>query len=152
MSKMIQINEVDVTDQSVEYICFGLGSCIGLFVYDRPAKLSGAAHIPLPTSQESGTGGLLDAGKMISQLIDQFKSKGSTLKALSAKLTGGSELFQASQPIGAKNIQTVLKLLTQNGIYIAATDLGGSISRTARFNSSTYELKISTSLKNQYSI
>lgn len=152
MSKMIQINEVDVTDQAVEYICFGLGSCIGLFVYERLSKLSGAAHIPLATAQDSEGGQLMDAERMVEQLIQQFKSKGSSLVALNAKLAGGSELFPTSKPVGSKNIRTVMDLLIKNGIRVAATDLGGNISRTARFNSSTYELKISTSLKNQYSI
>lgn len=152
MSRMIQINEVDVTDQAVEYICFGLGSCIGLFMYDRPARLSGAAHIPLPASSGNKEGNFLDANDMVNRLVDQFRSRGSSLQTLSAKLTGGADLFKASKPIGTDNIKTVVELLINKGVYIAASDLGGNISRTARFNSQTYELKISTSLKKQYSI
>ncbi len=131
MSRMIQINEVDVTDETIEYTCFGLGSCIGLFVTDRVRGISGAAHIPLPDN-EGDIDSLQDATRLVRLLLKGFEIKGSDLKTLRAKVTGGSTIYNSADGIGSKNISAVMSLLVENRIYVAATDVGGNVSRTAR--------------------
>ena len=149
ISKMLHINEVDVTPHPVMYTCYGLGSCIGLFISDRQYKLSGGAHIPLPKSM--GDGSLHDAPMMISRLLQSFINLGSDLSCLRAKITGGARVFETSQDIGTQNADAVFQQLVSNRIFVAACDVGGSISRTARFNSITGELQVST-LHKIYSI
>lgn len=146
--RMLNINEVDVTNEPVEYTCYGLGSCIGLFVMDRMKGLSGGAHIPLPTSE---AGSFLGAKGMINDLLDAFVAEGSDLNTLRAKITGGAQVYESSS-VGEQNAKVVLQHLVERKIYVAAADVGGKISRTARFNSSTGELEISTSEQKKYSI
>ncbi len=157
MSKTILINEVDVSDTNIEYTCFGLGSCIGLFVTDRLKGINGAAHIPLPQS-DGPDGDLQDAGRLIRLLLKGFELKGSDLQTLRAKIAGGSSIYNNGENesrllrVGEKNIETVIRLLVENKIYVAAIDVGGTMSRTARYDSSTGNLHIRTSEKKNYII
>lgn len=148
--KVLHMNDFDVSEKPLIYTCYGLGSCIGLFLTDRRLNLSGGAHIPIPFSL--GGGGFLDASHMIEELMNRFVYMGSDLGNLRAKLTGGAQVYVSSISIGHQNTQVVMSQLIQKRIFIAASDVGGSISRTARFNTLTGELEISTSEKKTYSI
>lgn len=148
IEKVLHINQTFATDKSAHYVCFGLGSCIGLFLVDRKKGLSGGAHILLPSN---GEGEFRDASDMIETLLTQLSGLGSTLQGLRAKVTGGAQIFDGTR-IGARNSEAVLKQLVERKIYVAAQDIGGRASRTARFTSLTGELKISTSEQKQYII
>jgi chemotaxis protein CheD len=148
--RMLNINEMDVSDESVVFTCYGLGSCIGLFMTDRTKGLSGGVHIPLP--QATGTSELKDATSLINELLNKFRTKGSDLNTLRAKVAGGAQVYGSHSEIGFQNTETVLKELTDRKVYIAATDVGGTVSRTARYHSQSGELEISTSEQKKYSI
>ena len=148
--RTLNINDVDVTDKPVLYTCYGLGSCIGLFVTDRLKRLAGGAHIPLPSTLESGE--FLGATRLINELLGSLALLGSDLSCLRAKVTGGARVYESSFDIGEQNARMILQKLIDLRVFIAAKDLGGKVSRTARFNSETGELKISTSEQKTYSI
>jgi chemotaxis protein CheD len=147
---VLNINDTDVTPHPVVYICYGLGSCIGLFLTDRTMGLTAGAHIPLPTYSYSGA--FLGANQIIDQLLTSLAQQGSDLNCLRAKITGGAQMFESSSDIGARNAEAVLNQLVAKKIFIAATDFGGKISRTARFNSITGKLEITTSEQKMYFI
>ena len=148
--RMLNINEVEVSSSPVVYTCYGLGSCIGLFVTDPLKKLSGGAHIPLPGP--SSAGNFQGASSMIEELLNTFTKLGSDMNCLRAKITGGSRVYESSPLIGEQNTHAVLQHLIDRRIFIAATDVGGRVSRTVRFNSVTQELRISTSEQKMYCI
>jgi chemotaxis protein CheD len=147
--QVLQINETDASRKPVRYVCFGLGSCIGLFIVDKLNGVSGGAHIPLP-SELNGT--FQGAPAMIGKLLSQLAEQGSDLAFLRAKLAGGARVFDGSLDVGSKNIDAVLQQLAERRIFVAAKDVGGRVSRTARFSSSTGELEISTSEQKKYTI
>ncbi|SKC54300.1 chemotaxis protein CheD [Ohtaekwangia koreensis] len=150
MSHILNINDIAVSAKPVELVCFGLGSCIGLFVTDRIKKVSGGVHIPLP----GGTTGIdmKGADELLEQMLQKVQSKGGNLNRLRAKVTGGSSILSHENAIGEQNALSVVQLLQARKIYIAATDLGGNVSRSVRFNSVTQELIISTSTHEFYKI
>jgi chemotaxis protein CheD len=137
----LDINQTDVTEEAVLYTCYGLGSCIALFLNDRMTGLAGGAHIPI-----SGDtfGDLRSAKELLEELLSKFRVRGSQLKCLRAKLAGGAQLFDGSIEIGKDNVSAVHRELLSRGIYLAGADLGGTIPRTARFNTRTGELVVST--------
>ena len=48
---MVGLGEVKTTQDSEKVLtCLGLGSCIGVGMYDPVAKVAGMAHIVLPNS------------------------------------------------------------------------------------------------------
>lgn len=51
------IGEMKVVHNPHQLIIVGLGSCIGLSLYDRIAKVGGMAHIMLPEGNNNGNNG-----------------------------------------------------------------------------------------------
>jgi chemotaxis protein CheD len=154
MEYTLNIGDVVTSSRKAIYTCLGLGSCIGLFVQDRSAGLSGGAHIFLPgTEQESsGCTKFYNVHSAIQEIRRQLKQQGSTLEALRAKVTGGANVINFNFGTGARNAESVLKALVEHRIYIATVDVGGVHSRTARFESETGLLTVKIPQTNQYRI
>jgi chemotaxis protein CheD len=153
----LNIGDLVVSDQSnVTYTCFGLGSCIGLFLHDRTTGISGGAHIMLPETLQTSTtfGKYYSVKSSVEELLSQFKSKGSTLLNLRAKLTGGANILSAgsSYSTGVRNAEGVLKYLIQNNVFIAASDTGGLLCRTAKYNCQSGEMLVRNPISKEYKI
>jgi len=151
----LQIGDVVTSSGNVCYSCVGLGSCIGLFIHDRTNTLSAGAHILLPENEKGPTNDpskCYNVTSALQQILVQLKSKGSSLESLRAKITGGANVLRVNTFIGLRNIESVIRQLTENKIYIAASDVGGVYSRTARFESSTGLLTVRMSELNEYKI
>jgi chemotaxis protein CheD len=138
-TKTLTINQTDVTEEAVIYTCFGIGSCIALFLNDRMTGLAGGAHIPLA---HEGTGAFLSVTALLDELMSKFQSKGSDLNVLRAKLAGGAQVFESTMSIGAQNIKAIRQELVERKIFVAAEDVGGRLPRTARFNTRTGDLVV----------
>jgi chemotaxis protein CheD len=131
-------------------ICVGLGSCIAVFVTDRIKKVSGGAHIPLPNGES--TAELKSAGEIIDELLHKLQRKGGDVNRLRAKIAGGANVLDHTIDIGEQNASSIMELLRARKIYIAGSDLGGTVCRSVHFNSVTQELTVSTSEQNKYVI
>jgi chemotaxis protein CheD len=112
-----------------------LGSCVGVFLYERRLKLSGLAHIVLPDSmgRQQSLGKYADTAipETIRQMIELA---GCNRLSLTAKVAGGANMFlhvtsTNSQPIGEQNILAVEKVLARGGIPILGRHLGGTFGR-----------------------
>ncbi|RPF55972.1 chemotaxis protein CheD [Aquisalibacillus elongatus] len=133
----------------------GLGSCVGLVIYDDITYTAGMVHIMLPESSlarntEFNPGKFADTG--ISELIEQLIKQGAKRRVFKAKMAGGSQMFNLSSQnekmnIGQKNVNAIEERLEQLSIPIIAKDIGGSSGRTIEFDTSTFELKIRTVYK-----
>lgn len=150
--KTLNINEVDVAYNPVVYQCYGLGSCIGLFITDRIKKISGGAHIPLALPSSSSENQFRGVSEMVNELLFSLKNLGSDLNTLRAKLAGGAKVYKSSFNIGEENLNTVVEYLVQKKIFIAASHLGGAVARTVQFNGGTGELRITTPDRKMYYI
>ena len=139
----LNIGDLRVTQgKPVTYACLGLGSCIGVFLQDRTIGLSGGAHIQLPHDWSQADGKFYDVKSAIAELLSRFKGSGSSLKNLRAKITGGANVTVAGSQTGLQNIERVMEELNEHRVYIAAMDVGGKQSRSARFNSQTGVLTV----------
>ncbi len=150
IQKVLLINDVDVSNEPRIYTCYGLGSCVGLFIEDRKNKICGGTHIPLPKRIEGCE--LEDAATLIASMLNQFTEKGSDLLTLRAKLAGGALLYSNSIDIGAQNVKTVLTNLIQKKVFIVAMDVGGRLARTVSYNSVSGELLVTNSNRSKLSI
>lgn len=135
----LNIGDVMTSKRNATYACFGLGSCVGLFLQDRITGISGGAHILLPGNDEGpeGSGKFYNVTAALNELLKQFQLQGSNLQALRAKITGGANVIGVNMQTGERNASTLVKQLTDRKIYIAAMDVGGNQSRTARFEGHT---------------
>lgn len=118
----------------------GLGSCVGIVLYDPVTKVSGLAHIMLPDSTKvrnnSNLAKFADTG--IDVLIQQMLLKGAVKDRLVAKIAGGAQMFALDAQsdmlrVGDRNIEAVKQKLARLGIRIIAEDTGNSYGRTIEF-------------------
>lgn len=122
----------------------GLGSCVGIALYDKATKVTGLAHIMLPDSKRitrnSNIAKFADTG--IDETIRQMESLGANRRRLVAKIAGGADMFNLSSSttngsfrVGESNIIAVKEKLAQLGIPILAEDVGLNYGRTVIIDS-----------------
>jgi chemotaxis protein CheD len=146
---VLNIGEVKADRAGSSIVCYGLGSCIGLFLYDRVNKVGGGAHIFLPGADDTGSTHF--AEHAFEALLQEMVSIGADLNYLRAKIIGGANLFKSQINVGARNAKSVRDLLIKKRIFIASEQTGGEYSRTGRFQLSDGSLVVTAENK-QYQI
>lgn len=130
----------------------GLGSCVGLTLFDERAKIAGMAHIMLPDSSIAN-GNSFNLAKFadtaIPELIYRMKKAGAEQRRFTAKMAGGAQMFMFSAQtdmmrIGPRNVETSKEILKKLGIPLISEDTGANYGRTIDFNSATGILHISS--------
>ncbi len=130
----------------------GLGSCVGVVLYDEWTGVAGMAHIMLPSSslcREKTPNVAKYADTAIPYLLDEMVKKGAKMHSIKAKIAGGAEMFNFSTEsnvmrIGPRNVEAVKKKLQELNIPIVAEDVGGKSGRTIEFDPKTKKLHIRT--------
>ena len=128
----------------------GLGSCVGITLYDKTQKIGGLAHVMLPTYKGfEGQKIAKFADSAIIELVKQLTRIGASRNMLVAKLAGGAHMFGNTQSndmlkIGERNAAASVAILKQLGIPIHANDTGGTHGRTIELYMDTGALKIKT--------
>lgn len=136
----------------------GLGSCVGVVVYDVRRGLSGLVHVMLPSAPARGTDRptkYADLG--VNWLIKELCNAGASQSQLRAKIAGGAQMFsnQLSSDVfrvGPRNVEAVKEVLGNQRIPIIAEDTGGHIGRTIEFEAETETLWVRTAFQGLYSI
>jgi chemotaxis protein CheD len=130
----------------------GLGSCVGVVLYDATNKIAGMAHVMLPDSSLA-KGSDFNIGKYadtaIPQLIKEMENAGASVRNLVAKLAGGAQMFSFlsgndTMRIGPRNVEACKIKLQEAGIRIVAEDTGGNCGRTIEMDAETGILQIRT--------
>jgi chemotaxis protein CheD len=118
-----------------------LGSCAGVVLYDRVAKLGGVAHIVLPDSRGSREHPGKYADTAIPALIDDLErlAQRKVRSRITAKIFGGASMFQStpSIEIGRMNRQAVEQILSNLGVPVVGCDMGGDSGRRLTFHTLT---------------
>ncbi|MDE3838541.1 chemotaxis protein CheD [Bacillus methanolicus] len=130
----------------------GLGSCVGVVIYDQVKEIAGLAHVMLPDSSLAKAGTINRAkyaDTAIKELVSLLVKGGARQMALKAKIAGGAQMFQFAAAndmmrIGPRNVEAVKRELAALKIVIVAEDVGGNNGRTIEFNPKTCELTIRT--------
>ena len=118
-------------------ISYGLGSCVGIALYDPQTKVGGLAHIMLPDSTQARAtdNSAKFADTALPVLLDQVIALGGSRNRLTAKIAGGSQMFSFAQAtdvmrIGDRNVESVRSVLKAMSIRLVAEDVGGNYGRT----------------------
>lgn len=151
MSELIKVGMADLN------VCcppnglttLGLGSCVGIVLYDPVSRVAGMAHIMLPDSTKilnnENKAKFADTG--IDLMISNMKKLGANTNRLVAKIAGGAQMFSFSNNnemmrIGDRNVEATKLKLAQLGIPIIAEDTGANYGRTIEFYPQTGILKV----------
>lgn len=130
----------------------GLGSCVGIVIYDQLQEIAGMVHIMLPDSSLARNGQLNEAKYAdtgIKKIIEDLLKQGARRYSLKAKIAGGAQMFTFASTsdimrIGPRNVEAVKKELAKNRIPIIGEDVGGSSGRTIEFDPKSAILNIRT--------
>lgn len=153
MGKIIQVGMADLKCATApdKLLTAGLGSCIGICVFDKNVRKGALAHIMLPSSElaKNNLNKAKFADTAIVLLIEELEKMGCNKNRLQAKYAGGSQMFKFSgesdiMKIGQRNAQAVEENLLKHGIKILAKDTGGNYGRTITFDPATGDLLVRT--------
>lgn len=153
MSTMVKVGMADlkVVSYPDSLTTLGLGSCIGICLYDPVTRVTGMAHIMLPNSMaiKKNENAAKFADTAIHKLIADMEAKGGKRARFFAKIAGGAQMFSfASQndsmKIGERNAEAVRSILKSFSIPIKADETGGNFGRTIEFYSENGKLLIKT--------
>ena len=151
MSEVIKVGMADLNicrDPDI-ITTLGLGSCIGIALYDPSTKIGGLAHIMLPDSTKirnnSNRSKFVDSG--MEDMLKQLEEVGGSRRRLIAKLAGGAKMFDFADEnentsIGYQNVQAAKKILEELRIPLVAEDTGENYGRTIVFDPETNALEI----------
>ncbi|KUK13932.1 MAG: putative chemoreceptor glutamine deamidase CheD [bacterium 42_11] len=129
----------------------GLGSCVGVALYDKVAKIGGLAHIMLPDSKQArgGQNPAKFADTAIPLLIEKMERAGASRIRIVAKIAGGAQMFSFSDKnlqlsIGKRNVEAVKLVLAEEKIPLVAEDTGGNFGRSVELHTDTGKFVIRT--------
>ncbi|SDC62428.1 chemotaxis protein CheD [Terribacillus halophilus] len=130
----------------------GLGSCVGVVIYDKQKRVAGMAHVMLPDSnlaKQAQMNRNKYADTAMDDLIANLVRQGASNNRFKAKLAGGAQMFSfmstdEKMRIGPRNIEAVEQKLREYRIPIESKDVGGTNGRTIEFDTETCGLKIKT--------
>lgn len=151
----VGIADMDVVTSPQLIRTVGLGSCVGVVVYDSRIETAALAHVMLPDSSLV-KGRLANPAKFadtaIRGLVERLKQRGSTGTGLKAKMSGGAQMFKLASlneitRIGPRNIEEIERQLMYFRIDLVAADVGGNSGRTIDFDPESETLYIHTVYK-----
>lgn len=143
--------DLNVTKAPHQLTTLGLGSCVGITLYDGVNKVAGLAHIMLPSSKEiknnQNKAKFADTG--IEELINLMTKIGADKNNLVAKIAGGSQMFNFNSNnqmlrIGERNVLATKEKLKELNIKIISEDTGGNFGRTIILDSTDGSLYVRT--------
>ena len=133
----VGIAELKVGGQPERLITLGLGSCVGVTLYDPVTRVGGLLHIMLPDSTQFSNvtkpAKFADLG--IPLLVLEIRRNGGRISNLQAKMVGGAQMFSGMNDnfvlnIGKRNVIMARQTLKSLGIKILAEEVGGNRGRT----------------------
>ncbi len=153
---MVEVTKVGMADLKVSchpsvLTTLGLGSCVGIALYDSRKKIVGLAHIMLPSSKiataNNNRAKFADTG--IVDLVNEMEVLGADRKYIVAKIAGGAQMFafssaNESMKIGLRNAEATRAILAELNIPIKGDDTGGNFGRTIEISSEDGRLMVKT--------
>lgn len=136
-SIIVGMADLNTIKGSGKLVTLGLGSCVGIALYDPVVKVAGLAHAMLPNSKEiqnnTNIAKFVDLATI--KLTKDMILKGAKQDRIVAKIAGGAQMFafsstQENMRIGDRNVEATENMLRRLGIKILAKDVGKTFGRT----------------------
>lgn len=142
----VGIADYEVTADDTALTTAGLGSCVGVSLYDDETNTAGLVHVMLPVAEEMNRrkpAKFANTGTEL--LIAEMEAIGATKQNMEAKIAGGSRMLDAPQiatGIGDRNVRQVKLTLEEHGIPLIGEDVGGDYGRSIRLEPATGTLVV----------
>lgn len=141
----VTIGELAATsDAATTLAIHGLGSCVGVSLWDPRTRAGALAHFMLPAGAADHPPAKFIASGL-PRLIAAFTQAGGSIRRAQVKAAGGAAVLAlgtGTTDIGQRNITTLRAALTTLGLSLDAEDLGGSHARTIELSIATGHLSV----------
>jgi chemotaxis protein CheD len=128
---------------------YGLGSCVGVVLYDAGARVGGLVHVVLPAGQLSRdrSNPARFAETAVPHLVGKMVRSGAVRGRIKARLVGGASMFASLTPAGAvqmgqRNLNACRTALQKVSVPVEAEAVGGEIGRSLWFDVATGALTV----------
>ena len=155
MSETIRVGMADykICRSPQKISTLGLGSCLGVVLYDESSGVCGMAHVMLPDStripsQQHNRFKFMDT--CLSDMYEELTRKnGIPASKLKAKIAGGAKMFahrstNSMLNVGQQNVDKAKEMLAAWRIPIRGEDTGDTYGRTITFDPESSQLHIKT--------
>ena len=137
----VKVGEVKVGTGNTVLFAIGLGSCVGVALYDARARVGGLAHVMLPhpsSSRRPAPPGRF-ASTAIELLISEMQLAGAARRRMYARMVGGAAMFENlmtddGPALGERNVESVRGALKAAGVPLKGEEVGGNHGRTVHFH------------------
>ncbi len=153
MAELIKVGMADykVGCNPASLISYGLGSCVGIALFDTVAKVGGLAHIMLPDSTQARAADnpAKFADTALPLMLSEIIKLGAVKSRITAKIAGGAQMFTFTNTtdimrVGERNAEAVRLVLKKLDIRLLAEDTGGNYGRTVELKLDTGIFRVKT--------
>ena len=148
---VVGVGEMAVSNKARTILTtYGLGSCVGVLVYDPFIRVAGLLHLILPDSRSSAEKAAAQPAMFADTGLPLFFEALSALKAELSRvriyLAGGASVLNGHDPfrIGERNAQAAINWLRDHGLKIHQEHLGGTVNRTVHLEIDTGLVSLKT--------
>jgi chemotaxis protein CheD len=145
----VGVGDMKVTADTQETLAtYGLGSCIGVAIWDPVCHVGGLLHFMLPESQsdpeKARQNPSLYADTGIPILFKSAYKLGADKRRLLVRVAGGAQVLDGESVfnIGKRNYLALKKIFWKAGVMIHAEEVGGTVSRTLRLEVGSGKLQL----------
>ena len=148
---IIGIADMSVCRDPDTITTLGLGSCVGIVLYDPTKRIGGMVHVMLPTisgvASTENVAKFADSGVLA--LMTRMTRSGAQHGQLIAKIAGGAHMFSKTtssdiMKVGERNVASCLETLRKLHIPLRGDDTGGTYGRTIELNTANGMLRVKT--------
>lgn len=147
----VGLGELKIRRNSADVlVAYGLGSCLGVGMYDPAIHLAGLLHAVLPTSTAAGAPQTRFVDTGIPLLLERMLEAGGQMARLTTYLVGGATMLPRQTEgmdiirIGERNVAAARSTIAHLGVKVTCEAVGGSRGRTVRLYVQTGELTLRT--------
>jgi chemotaxis protein CheD len=117
-------------------VAYGLGSCIALAAWDPRTRVGGLAHFMLPNGPATAGSPVKFIDTGLDVFLRTFESKGGFLNRSVFKAAGAAAMLTigGGLAIGKRNAESMQVALSERGLSMTATSLGGNAGRTVQLD------------------
>ncbi len=144
----VKIADYKITGKPNILVTNGLGSCVGLSLYDETLGVGGLAHIMLPQSKSDIAPKFFPryADTAINIILAELKEQGCNPSNVVAKMAGGASMFpdlkKDGKGVGERNVEATMGILAAMKIPLMSSDTGGDYGRSIEFSTISGEMRI----------
>jgi chemotaxis protein CheD len=136
----VGLGEIKIShDPKVVLVAFGLGSCLGIGMYDSVVGVAGLLHAILPAPQNGSnerSSKYVSSG--VQMLLEDVVRAGAVPARLKIRMAGGAQMlvapgFSQVLNIGPRNVEAAYLVMKSLNLKILGQEVGGTTGRTVRF-------------------